>query len=127
MNRQDLLEVVEHVIAELKDANRTTPIVVEGERDEKCLRKLGFSGEIFRMNIGLSILNFCERLTDFNEVIILTDFDRKGVELRQKLAHALFANGIKPNDNYWLGLKHLCSREIKEIEHLHIFVSNLRK
>jgi 5S rRNA maturation endonuclease (ribonuclease M5) len=127
MSREDLLEIVEHVISELKSANRSMPIIVEGERDEKSLRRLGFQGEILKLNIGLSIINFCERLTDHPEIIILTDFDRKGMELRQKLNNALKANGIKPNDNFWLGLKHLCSREIKEIEHLHTFVGNLKK
>lgn len=126
MNRDNLLIIVEQLITELKEENINKPIIVEGESDEQSLRKLGLTGEILRLNVGLSIFNFCENLVDYTEVIILTDWDRKGYELRDKLKNSLKANGIKSNDSYWLGLKHLCSREIKEIEHLHTFIDNLK-
>jgi len=127
MNREHLLEILEHLISELKEANLENPVIVEGEHDEKSLRAIGLKGEILKLNVGLSIINFCEKLNKYPEVIILTDWDRKGKELRDKLKHGLSANGIKSNDSYWLGLRHLCGREIKEIEYLHTFLKNLKK
>lgn len=127
MNRESLLEILQQIITELITVNEKIPVIVEGESDEKSLRNLGLKGSIPRLNIGIPIFNFCEGLTGYNEVIILTDWDRKGKELRTKLKTALSANGIKANDYYWLGLKHLCSREIKEIEHLDKFIERLKK
>lgn len=127
MNKENLLAIFEQLVAELITANKSIPIIVEGEKDELSLRKLGFKGMILKLNVGLSVFNFCERLTDYPVIIILTDWDRKGKELHGKLKNALEANGIKPIDSYWLGLKHICNREIKEIEHLHNFLDNLKK
>jgi 5S rRNA maturation endonuclease (ribonuclease M5) len=127
MNRDKIYEILTHIITELKSVNLTTPIIVEGERDEQSLRKIGLDGTILKLNVGKSIFNFCETLTDYEKIIILPDWDRKGHEIRDKLKHALFANGIKPDDSYWMGLKHLCSREIKEVEHLNNFLENLKK
>ncbi|UCH88435.1 MAG: hypothetical protein JSV49_09245 [Thermoplasmata archaeon] len=126
MNKESLLAILDQLISELIESNKTLPAVVEGDRDEASLRILGLTGTILKLNIGLSIFNFCEKLTEYQEVIILTDWDRKGKELREKLKAALIANGIRPNDYYWLGLKHLCSREIQEVEYLHIFHKNLK-
>ena len=126
MTNENLLKILDHIIAELIEVNRTLPVIVEGESDEKSLRNLGLKGTILRLNIGLQLFNFCENLTEYSEIIILTDWDRKGKELRQKLKQGLNANGIKANDSYWLGLKHLCSREIKVVEQLDNFMLRLR-
>jgi 5S rRNA maturation endonuclease (ribonuclease M5) len=126
MNREDKLAIMEKLIEEIIAVNKDIPVIVEGERDEKSLRSIGFSGQIMKLNIGKSIFNFAEELVDYNEILILTDWDKKGKELRIKLKNALKANSIKANDSYWLALKHLCARDIKEVEFLHVFLENLR-
>ena len=125
MNRENLKLIFDQLLLELIEANKILPVIVEGERDEQSLRKLGLEGDILKINIGLPIFNFCENLTDYDEVIILTDWDKKGKELRNKLKHGLKANDIKFNDSFYMGFRHLCSREIKEVEHLYIFKKNL--
>ena len=125
MNRENLKFIFEQLLSELIEMNKSVPVIVEGDRDEQGLRTLGLKGDILKLNIGLSIFNFCENITEYKEVIILTDWDKKGNELRGKLKHDLNANSIKFNDSFWLGFRHLCGREIKEVEHLHIFKKNL--
>jgi 5S rRNA maturation endonuclease (ribonuclease M5) len=126
MNKENLLVILDQMISELREVNNALPIIVEGDRDEQSLRNLVFTGTILKLNIGKSVFNFCEDLTRYEEVIILVDWDRKGRELRDRLKNALTANGIIPNDSYWLGLRHLCGGEIQEVEYLYTYFENLK-
>ena len=66
-------------LEELKQENQSIPIIVEGDKDIHALRKLGFTGEIIRYNQGMSIADFCDMIAQtYKEVIILTDWDRRG-------------------------------------------------
>ena len=59
MKNQELNKKLDELFEELRNANKTIPIIVEGKNDEVALRKLGISGKIFKLNTGSSILNFC--------------------------------------------------------------------
>lgn len=79
MDYEKSLEELEKTILELYEENKKIPIVVEGDKDIQALRKLGMDGEIISANMGVSITDFCDKLAkDFKEIIILTDWDRKG-------------------------------------------------
>jgi len=79
MDYKKSLEIVEKVLDELKQDNKKLPIIVEGEKDIKALRNLDIKGKIFSVNTGISITDFCDVLSkNFKEIIILTDWDRKG-------------------------------------------------
>ena len=66
-------------IQELREDNKTVPIIVEGEKDREALRKLDVTGEIIRFNVGMSISNFCDMMArKYKSIILLTDWDRKG-------------------------------------------------
>ena len=79
MNYEKTLEYLEKALIELKEENKTTPIIVEGDKDIKALRKLGMTGEIIRLNKGMAIPNFCDIISQkYRNVILLTDWDKKG-------------------------------------------------
>ena len=79
MDYEKSLEDLEKIILELREENKTVPIIVEGEKDVEALRKLNITGEIIRFNIGMSIPDFCDMISQkYKNIILLTDWDRKG-------------------------------------------------
>ena len=124
MNNSDLQNKIEEVFEELINANESIPIIVEGKNDEFALRKLGVRGLILRLNTGQSILNFCEDVArSYNEVILLTDWDRKGKQLFNRLKKNFKFTRVKIIVNFWSDLKKYCSKEILEVEYLTKFLN----
>jgi len=79
MDYKKSFEELEKILFELIEENKKIPIVVEGDKDVFSLRKLGVTGEIITTNSGLSIIDFCDKIAkDYKEIILLTDWDRKG-------------------------------------------------
>jgi len=79
MDYEASLEELEKALEGLREENKTIPIIVEGEKDIKALRSLDIVGKIVRLNIGISIPNFCDKIaSEYEEVILLTDWDRRG-------------------------------------------------
>jgi len=79
MDYKKSLDEIEKALDELKEENLSIPIIVEGEKDIEALKKIGLNGTIVSLNAGISIIDFCDRIARiYNEVIILTDWDRKG-------------------------------------------------
>ena len=82
MDYEKSLEELETALSELKEENRTVPVIVEGEKDREALLKLNLPGEIIGLNKGLSVSDFCDRLAQqYQEVILLVDWDRRGGHL----------------------------------------------
>lgn len=79
MNYEKSFEDLKKSIFELKEENKLIPIIVEGEKDVEALYKLDINGTIITINSGLSIPDFCDKIAnEYQEIIILTDWDRKG-------------------------------------------------
>ena len=79
MDYKKSLEDLEKAISELRDENETIPIIVEGDKDIEALRKLDLNGEIISVNTGTSLTDFCDKIAaKYKEIIILTDWDRRG-------------------------------------------------
>jgi 5S rRNA maturation endonuclease (ribonuclease M5) len=79
MDYEKSLEDLEEALFELGEENKTVPIIVEGDKDIEALRKLDITGEIIRFNVGLSIPDFCDMISQkYKNIILLTDWDRKG-------------------------------------------------
>ena len=73
------IEDLELVISYLIEENKRVPIIVEGEKDAEALRRLGIVGKIIVINRGISLIVFSDNIArKYSEVIILTDWDRKG-------------------------------------------------
>ena len=79
MDYKKSLEDLEKAISELRDENEMIPIIVEGDKDIEALRKLDLNGEIISVNTGTSLTDFCDKIASkYKEIIILTDWDRRG-------------------------------------------------
>ena len=79
MDYKIIIENIEKNLSELIEENKNIPIIVEGEKDIIALKKLGVSGEIISVNSGVSLIDFCDRIAnEYKDIIILTDWDRRG-------------------------------------------------
>lgn len=123
MSREELQIRVEEILEELCILNETIPIIVEGKKDEATLRQLGIHGVILRLNIGLSILNFCEEISrKYDKVILLPDWDGKGTQIFDKLVRNFKITGVKTVKKFWRDFNRFCSKEVKQVEYLTKFL-----
>ena len=100
MDYNKSLEIIEKALSELKEENKEIPIIVEGEKDIKALKKLDINGEIFSVNTGISITDFCDEIArKYKNIIILTDWDRKGGHICQLIKRNL-SGRVKCNTYY---------------------------
>lgn len=122
------LERVEELLSELLEASRKgTIIIVEGKRDILSLKKLGIDGN-FELATQGSLLNFAERIASKGQdIIVLTDWDRRGELLALKLSEYFMNLGIKPELQIRNRLRLITQKEIKDVESLHTYVSKLRR
>jgi 5S rRNA maturation endonuclease (ribonuclease M5) len=87
-------------IAKLKDLSHELPIIVEGLRDERSLRRIGVEGEILRVQTSHSVWELCESIAKENkEVILFTDLDSAGQKIGRLVKKYLTDKGVKVNDN----------------------------
>jgi 5S rRNA maturation endonuclease (ribonuclease M5) len=93
------------------------PIVVEGYKDERSLRKLGVRGTIIRLS-GKNLLEAAEEIALFEDFLILTDFDRKGQELASQLFRYLGQKNIDLTQNFRRRFRNLIPKITCDIEGL---------
>jgi len=117
------LELIER---ELEDLNAEgLPVIVEGDKDERALRAVGFSGEVIKVNQGLSLFALCEQIAGrHRKVILLLDWDSKGCELSAELQRALRANGVDCDLEHSARMRAL-AQGIKDIESLDTYIKRL--
>ncbi len=85
-------EQLQNIIKELAEAL----VIVEGKNDEKALKSLGLK-DIIAIK-GTPLYKVAEvALRTKKEVVILTDFDKKGREMEKKLRTLLQRHGKIPN------------------------------
>ncbi|MGC8515248.1 MAG: toprim domain-containing protein [Thermoplasmata archaeon] len=95
---EDLIELIDL----LAEKNEVVPIIVEGRNDIYGLRSLGFKGEIHSLNHGKSLLQRVEEISAFSrEIIVLPDFDRKGVALKDTVKRYVEGMGKTADTYYW--------------------------
>ncbi len=92
-------------------------LIVEGMRDEVALRNLGVRAEIIRLS-RLPLAEIALIASHYREVMILTDFDRKGEELAKKLVSYLEGYPCRVDTQTRRELKHIAKKDIKGIEEL---------
>ena len=127
MSPEERLEHVMKAIDELEAMSEQMPVVVEGLRDVEALRLLGIEKNVVSLSRGMSIFALCETLSkDWDSVLILTDWDRKGGRLARKLREALMANGAKPIETIRTQLAYLVKKDVKDIESLPTYLRRLR-
>lgn len=93
-------------------------IIVEGPRDEVALRNLGVRAEIIRLS-RLPLTEIALIASRYHEVMILTDFDRKGEELAKKLLSYLAGYPCRVDAETRKEIKRLVKKDIKGVEDLY--------
>ena len=79
MDYKTALEEIEKAIEQIREKNAKIPVIVEGKKDIKALRKLGINGKVLTVYRGKEISNLCDDIAlHYKEIIILTDWDDKG-------------------------------------------------
>jgi 2,5-diamino-6-(ribosylamino)-4(3H)-pyrimidinone 5'-phosphate reductase len=122
-----LAQLIEKLAAE---ATKGKLIVVEGQKDVSALHQLGVNGEIVcSKTSGKSFLDILTEIEGqrVREVILLLDFDRRGVEWTHRLKQHLEKTRIKPNLTFWNELYGLVGHDLKDIEGLPTFLETLGK
>ena len=101
---QNLLNELEYMVS---------TVIVEGLRDVKALRELGFKGQIdVCSQLSVSEPEFSEILSRNNKsVLILTDYDEKGKKINRHLTKLLERQGVKVE----VGLRRQFGRIMAEI------------
>lgn len=104
------------ILEELEKA-KTKLTIVEGKEDKKVLKNLGFRKIITMQQPFYKVIEKINK----EEVVILTDLDKKGKELYSKIQHELNKRGIKIDNK----LRHLLFRTgLSHIEGLDNFLKN---
>ena len=93
-------------------------IIVDGLRDEVALRKLGVRAEVIRLS-RLPLSEVALIASQYHEVMILTDLDRKGEELAKKLTQYLEGYKCRVDTETRRELKMIAKKDIKGIEDLY--------
>jgi len=103
----------ENILDLLKQIENTVDIIlVEGTRDIKALRNIGYSGEIIPCSqIGLNDYELADKISEkYHRILILTDFDKEGVLIYQKFHEIFERKYIKVEDELRKNLGDLMSK-----------------
>lgn len=126
---KDKEEKIQETIDELtEESNKGKPIIVEGKKDSQALLELGINGTILMVKTGgKSFLEASAEIEKLgaSEVILLLDFDRRGVEGTRRLQEDLERARIKVNTKFWRELCSIVGREISCIESLTSYLRTL--
>jgi len=111
---------IEEIISELKSSNKL--IIVEGIKDKRALNKLGVNNYIVVLNKKpiFAVIEDIAKIT--KDVVILTDFDKKGKELYGKLNSGLQRLGVKVDHYFREWLQR--NTKISHIEGLVVYIRN---
>jgi len=115
-------------LEELSGVNESVPIIVEGSRDVQTLRALGIRGHIVTVHSGRSIQQFCDEYSEnYDEAVILTDWDSRGNQIFSMLTRFLEADWERYN-HFRERLMQLAGGSFREVEKMlvweHLALSN---
>ncbi|ATU09202.1 hypothetical protein BKM01_01680 [Methanohalophilus portucalensis] len=112
-------ELLDELLKELiKCSDEGDIILVEGKRDVSSLRSLGIHGIIKKVT-HIPLLDLSEKLRDMDRcVIILTDWDRRGNILADKISSDLEYMDVDVDTSIRNRLVSLVQKEIKDVESL---------
>ena len=119
------LEELEELLTDLREENKTVPIIVEGEKDIIALRRLEMNGEIIRFNTGQSVPDFCDSIAQkYQKIILLTDWDWRGGRLGSSIKKHL-ENRVECNMSYRQIFAHRCT--CRTVEGIPTWLQTFRK
>lgn len=95
-------------------------IIVEGKRDEEALKKLGYSGKIYKFHSFKGLIKFADSMPEYKNLILLLDSDRKGKYLTKRIV-AQLQHRMRIDLSYRKKLTIITRGKIKNIEDLLIY------
>ncbi|MBI5213024.1 MAG: hypothetical protein HY957_06585 [Nitrospirae bacterium] len=118
-------ERLKEVFETLYEINKRIPIIVEGRRDVRALRKIGLVGEIITLHTGKGLYEFCDDIAErFHRIILLMDWDEKGESLHKNVSGHL--KGLWEEFSPFREIiKILCQKDIKDIEGIPVLLERL--
>jgi len=122
----EALLILMRAIEELRAlAEEGAVIIVEGKRDVEALRRLGIEGRIVA-SANRSNADIVDAVGMIGrEVVILTDWDRRGEALKDDLVVKLSSWGITPNLEIRRRIFSIVGRIVTEVEDLADFMEQL--
>lgn len=124
---EKILRLLERLAGE---SAQGVPVIVEGRKDVAALRKLDIDGDIITAkSSGKSFVDVLREAESRrkSEIILLLDFDRRGIEWTKRIVQHLVRMRIKPNLFFWHGLRSIVGRDVKDVEGLAAYLKTLRK
>ena len=126
MFRKNLDKIIAESLAsyvrKLNDENFNGAIVVvEGLRDIRSLRSVGFSGNIFMFCHNNNLLSLVEESKKYRKVILLFDLDREGRSLTNKAVTILEGMRISVDLYFRRELSSTTRGKVKHVEELSRF------
>ena len=118
MSIQEDIENSLEVLSKLKEEEGV--IIVEGQNDIDSLVNLGINTRIIAVS-QYNIFDIIESISE-KEVIVLTDFDKKGTFLFKKYVKELDSSGKKVITIYYKELKKYLKKYITGIEQIYVFL-----
>jgi 5S rRNA maturation endonuclease (ribonuclease M5) len=110
-----------------KENSKGVPIIVEGKKDALTLQKLGITGRIICVKASRKPLyDFLDEICEGSEIIILTDFDRRGAQLSHTITQYLQGLNAGPNLHFWREIGSLIRRDVKDVEGLASYIEKLK-
>ncbi|RZN36714.1 MAG: toprim domain-containing protein [Methanosarcinales archaeon] len=132
-NKEDALrcEMIEQVLQDILErsggSGSGAVIVVEGKHDVAALRNLGICGKIVPLS-GQPLLNFADMLAcSSDSVIVLTDWDRRGNELAQRIVQYMQPYAVVVDTGLRDRLKKLVRKDIKDVQGLGRYLAGLQR
>jgi 5S rRNA maturation endonuclease (ribonuclease M5) len=126
--RTNDLDALEELIGNLLDASgQGAAVIVEGRRDLLALRSLGLSGPVILASRRPALDLAEDAARNYSEIILLTDWDRKGDEMCQTIERHLRSVGRRPDGLIRSRLKKLVKKEIKDVESLSGYAERMRQ
>ncbi|ADG13002.1 toprim domain-containing protein [Methanocaldococcus infernus] len=124
MRRDEYFERLLEVIEELKIEAEDKPIVVEGIRDVESLERLGIEAT-FIVIAKTPIYLIADELISLGvkEVILLTDFDKRGRKLAKAIVEEFRQRGIKVNTKIRKEIFIYTNSGIRDIESLFSYIN----
>ena len=121
------LEALEELIASLIDAScQGAAVIVEGRRDLQALRALGLPGPVIMASRRPALQLAEDAARSYSQIILLTDWDRKGDEMCKTIELHLRSVGSRPDREIRSRLGKLVKKEIKDVESLSRYAEKMR-
>jgi 5S rRNA maturation endonuclease (ribonuclease M5) len=121
-------EALEELISALVEASdRGAAIIVEGRRDQESLRALGVQGQVIMASQKPALILAEDAAKKFQEIIVLTDWDKKGEEMALQIKKYLCCSGSRCDVEIRSRLRRLVKKEIKDVESLSRYVERMRE